>query len=134
MKKLLYILFAITLFTACSSDDDNEETPTVKTTFSIKTDGELYVGGIAAILTKDNKYVKVADVLLSGSSSKKYQLPSDTITKLYLFADADGLSNKYKYKFDTIFVLKKDILNEFILTNHTKRIVVPSDNSNQYPQ
>lgn len=30
MKQLLYILFAVTLFTACSSDDDNNDTDSYK--------------------------------------------------------------------------------------------------------
>lgn len=35
MKQLLYILFAVTLFTACSSDDDNGEKPTIEEPKSI---------------------------------------------------------------------------------------------------
>lgn len=138
MKKILTLLLIIPLFIACSKDDDKEDV--VKTSFSIRTEGELYVGGIAAILSKDNKYIRVASIFsLSGSTSKIYELPSDTITRLYIFSDGEipiepSTMRPLRNKFDTIYIIEKGKVNNLVLSNNTKYKLVYGDDETKSPK
>lgn len=92
MKKLLYILFAVCLFTACSSDDDDNTEPKQTYTSFVVTNN--FSGTAKNIVVgyrlSDGTLKKVADVgdLESGKTSKEFNIDYSTIKALSLFYDA----------------------------------------------
>lgn len=131
MKNLLYILFAIIIFSSCSSDDDKEDRPTVKTTFQIlNKEPIIYPNLVSGYINSSNsKWVRIAKLGHLTSSSDIITVENDTLKNIYLFFDKSKT-----YRLDTVFVLKKGMDNKFYISNMTKSIEVDKNNESEYPK
>lgn len=131
MKRLLYLLFAATLFTSCSSDDD----PVISqdyTSFTVVHNEDVILYNSVAAYKKDSKYVKIASLgdLKKGVPSAEIKVTDASITEIYLFTDYSGAR-----RFDAIYSLKKNTKNSITIAPHTKGIsVTDKTDPTQYPQ
>lgn len=130
MKKLLYLLFAVTLITACSSDE-NEETH--KTSFIVSIfDGFEYTKCVAGYKLPDGTYKKIADLgsLRRGDFSKEIFINDENIKEIYIFSDYSGET----LSFNTVFTLTKNTKNTIIVTDLSSTKVTDKTDPKQYPQ
>lgn len=108
MKKILYILFAICLFTACSSDDDSEQTQNY-TSFivTIETSNKLK-NCVAGYYTSDGLCKKLGDLgeLTRGVYSPEIRVNIDTLTQVYVFTNTTK-----PLRFEKPYILTKNIKN-----------------------
>lgn len=113
MKQLLYILLGITLFTACSSDDDNEPIQTY-TSFVFHQTVDNKLPNCVTAYKKDGKFYKIADLgeLSKDKYSAEITVSDQSITEIYFFTDY--LSTR---RIDVIFKLQKSKKNIFDLTS-----------------
>lgn len=107
MKQLLYILLGITLFTACSSDDDNEPIQTY-TSFVFHQTVDNKLPNCVTAYKKDGKFYKIADLgeLSKDKYSAEITVSDQSITEIYFFTDY--LSTR---RIDVIFKLQKSVYN-----------------------
>ena len=133
MKKLLYILLTVCLFTACSSDDDNNDQTQDYTSFTFIYHANVdYFPNCVAAYKKDNKYYKIADLgdLKKDISSKEITINDKSIKEVYLFTDY--LST---IRFDAVYSLKDNTKNNFVISENTKGIeILDKTDQTQYPQ
>lgn len=131
MKQLLYILLGITLFTACSSDDDNEPIQTY-TSFVFHQTVDNKLPNCVTAYKKDGKFYKIADLgeLSKDKYSAEITVSDQSITEIYFFTDY--LSTR---RIDVIFKLQKSKKNIFDLTSAMTGVTI-TDKSDptQYPQ
>lgn len=132
MKKLLYILFAVTLFNSCSSDDE-PVTPTQDyTSFTIMQNQIDNEPNVVVGYKVDGKYKKVASLgdLKKGIPSSEIKITDNSISELYIFSDYMGTSRS-----NITFTLKKNIKNVFEIPANAKGIEVKDKSDpTQYPQ
>lgn len=130
MKQLLYILFAVTLFTACSSDDDNNTQD--YTSFTVMHNENVVLTNSVSAYKKDGKYYKIANLgdLKKGVPSQEVKLTDNSIKEVYVFTDYNG-----GVRLNITFSLKNNYNNNFIIPKSTGGIGF-SDKSDptQYPQ
>lgn len=130
MKQLLYILFAVTLFTACSSDDDDNTQDYTSFVFHQTVNNTL--PNCIAAYKKDGKFYKIANLgeLSKDKYSSDVRVNDNAITEIYFFTDYNG-----GVRFDTTYKLKKNTKNIFDLLESIGGIGF-SDKSDptQYPQ
>jgi hypothetical protein len=132
MKKLLYLLFAVTLFTACSSDDpvipvQNNTSFLVTNSSSIDNLPNVIIG-----YKSGNNYKKLAELgdLKKDIPSKEIIVDDQNIKEIYIFTDY--LSPR---RVDFTFVLKQNLKNNIIILPGIKGIeVTDKTDSTQYPQ
>lgn len=131
MKQLLYLLFAVTLFTSCSSDDD----PVISqdyTSFSVVHNEDVTLFNSVAAYKKDGKYIKIASLgdLKKGVPSAEAKLTDTSITEIYLFTDYLG-----GIRFDAIYTLKPKVKNTITIASGTKgKEIKDKTDSSEYPQ
>lgn len=130
MKQLLYILFAVTLFTACSSDDENDTQD--YTSFTVMHNANVELTNSIAGYKKDGKYYKVADLgdLKKGVPSSEVKLTDSSITEIYVFTDYNGV-----VRLDITFSLKQNQKNTFVIPSTTSGTsITDKSDPTQYPQ
>jgi len=133
MKKLLYILFAVCLFTACSSDD-NEPTQDY-TSFTVTINSSSVFNDCVAGYKVDGKYKKLGDLgeLTEGKTSPEIRLTDNSITEIYIFADLGGGTGVVRA--DATYTLEKFKKNIITVIKNTKGIsVTDTTDPTQYPQ
>lgn len=131
MKQLLYILLGITLFTACSSDDDNEPIQTY-TSFVFHQTVDIKFPNCVAAHKRDGKFFKIADLgeLSKDKYSAEITIKDQSISEIYFFTDY--ISTR---RADKVFYIKKNIKNTFDLTSDIRAITVTDKTDpTQYPQ
>lgn len=132
MKQLLYILLGITLFTSCSSDDDNIPIQEY-TSFTVVYNANIEkLPNCVVGYKKDGKYFKIASLgdLKKDIPSQEVKLTDNTITEIYLFTDYFG-----GRRFDDVYSLKKNIRNSILIKDGTKGIdITDKSDPTQYPQ
>ncbi|PXV62617.1 hypothetical protein CLV62_1184 [Dysgonomonas alginatilytica] len=133
MKKLLYLILAITLFTACSSDDD-PETNQGYTSFVVFHNENVNLTNCIAAYKRDNKYYKLGELgnLTKGKYSPEISLASLSfpITEIYIFSDYNGV-----IRFDDVYKLNQNTKNIITIKSGTKGIEVKDKTDpTQYPQ
>lgn len=131
MKRLLYLLFTITLFTSCSSDDDPVISQT-DTTFTIMQNQIDNQPNTVVGYLVDGKWKKVAELgdLKKGIPSKEIKVTDNRITEIYIFTDY--LSPR---KLDKAFNIKPNTKNAFELPSGVNAVLVSDKkDSTQYPQ
>lgn len=131
MKQLLYILLGITLFTSCSSEDDNEPIQT-DTSFIVTIDATPEFPNCIAAYKKDGKYYKLGDLgtLTKGKYSPEVKVTDTSISEIYIFSDYMNI-----IRFDAVYSLEKDKKNSIIVQNGTGGIkVTDKTDQAQYPQ
>ncbi|GAB6010236.1 hypothetical protein [Dysgonomonas reticulitermitis] len=148
MKKYIYILFAVCLFTACSSDNDNTDPETPNnpqnyTSFVIK--NEASTGELKNIVTgykqPDNSLKLIANLgnLKAGETSKEITIDYSKTKEVLIFIGELSSGNysdvlivtNYKnfvVKENTknIYTLPKDIMMQLTNVNHS--------DAKEYPQ
>lgn len=138
MKKLLYILFAVTLFTACSSDDTidpngGEGSSQTKTSFVIEQNfwSPSLPNTITAYRT-DSLFTRIAlyGNLQEGTTSKEVFVPNDNITEVYVFFSSSELGD---YRINKSFKLEKNKKNIIILDKTMGIKTVNGNDRTQYP-
>ena len=132
MKKLLALLLLATFLMGCSSDDDKEDTPTVKTTFQIlNTEPIVYPNLVSGYINKsNNKWVRIAKLgNLITPSSDIVTIKNDTLKNVYLFFEKEKT-----YRLDTVFILNTGVDNKFYISNKTKWLEVDNNNELEYPK
>lgn len=130
MKQLLYILFAVTLFVSCSSDDD--ETTQDYTSFTVTVDASPNFPNCVAAYRKDDKFYKLGDLgdLTKGKISPEITIKDNTITEIYIFSDYMNV-----IRFDAIYKLSKNKKNSIVVENGTGGIkITDKNNQEEYPQ
>lgn len=129
MKKLLLLLLIFPLLISCSKDDNDD--PTVKTTFQIlNKEPIIYPSLVSGYINSSNsKWVRIAKLGHLTSSSDIITVENDTLKNIYLFFDKSKT-----YRLDTVFVLKKGMDNKFYISNMTKSIEVDKNNESEYPK
>lgn len=125
MKKLLYILFAVTLFTACSSDDDNDtHSETNKNIqFKIINSTSNDFDAVAASVYKyknsndDEDFIIISGGIKSGMESAIYRTSNKYINILYQYQKdlGEGMKPETVSKFyptkSTLHELKEGEVN-----------------------
>ncbi|GAB6010138.1 hypothetical protein [Dysgonomonas reticulitermitis] len=143
MKKILYILFTISLFTACSSsDEENQEPIQDYTSFAVKnTFKRVCKNVVAGYESSDNTLKEIANLgnLAAGETSKEIKVNFTNIKEILLFEGALS-SGKYsdvliltdykkfplKENTKNIYTMPEDLIMELSNVNHT--------DPTQYPQ
>lgn len=130
MKQLLYILFAVTLFTACSSDDDNDTQDYTSFTVVYNANVEKLPNCVAAY-KKDNKYYKIASLgdLKKNIPSQEVKVMDNSISEIYIFTDYNGV-----VRFNKVFTLKINSKTTIDLSNIGGIGVTDKTDPTQYPQ
>lgn len=132
MKQLLYILLGITLFTSCSSDDNNDAPAQDYTSLVFYQPVDNNLPNCVAAYKKDGKYIKLGNLgdLKKGVTSPEVRINDNSIREVYFFSDFLG-----GVRFDAVYSLKSNIKNMFTLASDTKGIPI-SDKTDptQYPQ
>lgn len=132
MKKLLYILFTITCFVACSSDDEPVEPKQDYTSFMFEQTVDNDLPNCIAAYKKNNKYYKLGNLgnLSKGKQSPEIRINDNSITEVYFFTDYNGV-----VRFDYTYTLKKNNKNIFKLTTGVGGIkITDKADPSQYPQ
>lgn len=133
MKQLLYLLFAITLFTSCSNDDDDLVTPQGQTSITVTVDTSNQLKNcIAAYKTKEGIYKKLGNLgnLTKGITSPEIKITDSSVNEVYIFGDLVGT-----IRFDVSYTLSKNVKNTIAIPQGTKGIpVTDKTDSTQYPQ
>lgn len=132
MKKLLYILFTITCFVACSSDDEPVEPKQDYTSFVVTIDASPTFPNCVAGYKKDGKYYKLGDLgdLTKGKYSPEIRINDNSINEIYIFSDYMNV-----VRVDAIYKLKLNAKNTITIANGTGGIKVTNKSDpTQYPQ
>jgi len=131
MKKILFLLLAVSLFTACSDDDDNKGQDYTSFVFYQTADVTL-PNCVAGYKTPEGTYVKISDLgeLSKGEYSPEVRVNDNNITEIYFFTDYNGC-----VKFDAVYTLRKNTKNILKLLETTGGIsVTDKTDPFQYPQ
>lgn len=131
MKNLLYLLFAVCLFSACSSSED-EPPYQDYTSFVVKNNTSIDLPNCVAGYQKDGLWIKIADIgdLNSGKYSEEIKLDKFIKEDIYIFTDY--LSPR---KIDVAFSLKENKQNLFENKKGDKAVLVTNkEDATQYPQ
>ena len=132
MKKLIALLLFVPLFISCSSDDDNNGYSQDYTSFVFYHTSDVNLPNCVAAYKRSGKYYKIAGLgaLSKGKYSPEIKLTDNSIDKIYLFSDYNGV-----IRFDDIFQLQKFEKNSFLIEDGTKGIrITDKDDPTQYPQ
>lgn len=139
MKKLLYLLFAVTLFISCSdSDDDNSQD---YTSFQIKNNSSkgTYHNVVAGYRLSDNTLKKIADLgdIAPGQLSEKIIIDYNIIKEVEIFFDATNYDGTYgkTWKIDILKINEYrnnvfSIKDGLVITT----LEIDKTDSNKYPQ
>lgn len=131
MKQLLYILFAVTLFTACSSDDDNNTQD--YTSFTVSNgSSNIDLPNVVASYIVDGQYKLLTSFgdINKNSESKEFIIKSTGIKAIYFFSDYVG-----GIRINKAFQIKENTKNKFILTGDIETIqITDKSDPTQYPQ
>lgn len=131
MKQLLYLLFAVTLFTSCSSDDD----PIIShdyTSFVFFHSEDVTLINCVVGYKKDGKYYKLGNIgnLAKNQYSTEIQIEDSTIKQIYLFTGTSMIN-----RLDAVYSIKNNTKNTFKIADGTKGIeVTDKTDPTQYPQ
>ena len=137
MKQLLYILFAVTLFTACSSDDDNESDQ-VKTTIQIKNNTDDYFNKIILAYKDGEIYKKLGHInyLFANKTTDIFYTDIKTDEKIYLFTDNGSFELRdslYWRRIDSAYVVNKETNNILVLRQGMKKVAVNTLKEKEFP-
>ncbi len=138
MKKLLYILFAVCLFTACSSDDADDNAQDY-TSFQVKSDEKegTYRNVVAGYKQVDGNYKRIATLgdIAPGKSSDKITIDYNTIKEVELFFDAMDINGNYAATAPLTTIKINEKNNNVYTIPHNLIIAskVNKTNSTQYP-
>lgn len=129
MKKLLYLLFAVSIFSACSGSEDEPPKDPV-TSFVLKTETANYIDCVSGILLNNNVFKKNYDI---GIISKGVNSPNitveDTVSRLYIFIRR----NQTAFRVKDPFLLNKGMQNTLILNIESEMVEVNMNDNTQYP-
>jgi len=131
MKKLLLILFTVSLFISCSSDDDNDQD---YTSFVFEQTVDVTLPNCVAGYKKDDKYYKLGNLgeLSKGKQSPEIRISDNSINEVYFFTDYNSI-----IRLDYVFTLNKNKKNIFKLTENMKGIIIGEigkSDPTKYPQ
>lgn len=129
MKNLLYILFAVTLFISCSSDDDN--TPSQEyTSFVVANDSDIDLPNCVVGYKSNDKWIKVASLgdLKQGATSSEIKLPQYINQDFYVFTDY--ISPR---RIDIAFKVRENYKSVFSLIKGSYATTVDKNNNSEYP-
>lgn len=132
MRNLLYILFTVCLFTACSSDDDNEPTQDYTSFVVIYNANIDKLPNCVSAYKKDGKFYKIAELgdLVKGKYSSEIIINNKSVNELYIFSDYMNV-----IRFDDVYELKMNKKNTITIKDGTDGIkVTDKSDPNQYPQ
>lgn len=131
MKKLLSLLFLITLLISCSSDDDPKTSGQDYTSFVIKNSTTVNMDNTVIGYLVDGKYKKLASLgdFKKGATSPEIRVEDKSITQIYVFTDYNDTR-----RIDVDFILKKNIKNIFEITSDSKTTKVDKTDPTKYPQ
>jgi len=136
MKKSLLLLISIftIMFTACSSDDpDDNGEGTTDTSFMIKnTVNAIQKNVVAGYFDKNGKCKKIATIgdMDYNKTSSEIKVTSSDITEVFLFiSDAPGVSFILKPGFK----IEKNKKNTFSITNDMQVVTAKENDDTQYP-
>lgn len=123
MKKLIYLLLAVCLFTACSDDDDNNDNGNNNGNNQNKTSFVIYTRKPAHYLCKaycynDEGSSKIYDIEFIGSAPEIETFVDDGLDKMYITYQL--LNSNTRFRVDTIFQLQQDVKNIFEISSTTK--------------
>lgn len=131
MKQLLYILFAVTLFTACSSDDDNDAQD--YTSFTVANgSSNIDLTNVVAGYIVDGHYKLLTSFgdINKNSESKEFIIKNTGIKDIYFFSDYVG-----GIRINKAFQIKENTKNKFVLTGDIETIqITDKSDPTQYPQ
>ncbi len=131
MKQLLYLLFAVTLFTSCSSDDD----PVISqdyTSFIVINSSSVDLPNCIAGYEKDGSWIKVAELgtINKGVTTSEIRINDTSIKTIYIFTDY--LSPR---KLDKAFNIEPNKKNRVELSGGLSSVLVSDKkDSTQYPK
>ncbi|MFV0341002.1 MAG: hypothetical protein ACK5MA_10340 [Parachlamydiaceae bacterium] len=135
MKKILYILFAVCLFTACSSDDDVKESD-VDTTIFVEQWIMPSMDNVVIGYYENNSCSLLHEVgsLKISKPTKEIIIPSDISNVSIFFDYYDQMATKtITYKLNKQFPIKKHNKNSLII-DKTEYTEVSKTDKTQYPQ
>ncbi len=141
MKNILYILFTVCLFTACSSDDDNTdpEIPQNYTSFVVacETDAQVVKNCVLGYRGEDKIWIRVASLgdINGKKESKEITVDYAKTKDLTLFFDIyqDGVYSK-TFADDNKYTLTENKKNKFIIASMFSSHEVNKEKADQYPQ
>lgn len=133
MKNLLYILFAVTFFISCSSDDDGTESQDY-TSFTVTVENQIK-NTILGYYDNDGNCIKIGEYdSVKENPSKEYRI-DNSVQAVYVFYDLYNDDGSYimSVKKDTTFTLIKNKKNNFYLPKTIKSIKIDQSDVRQYP-
>ena len=142
MKQLLYLLFAVTFFTSCSSDDPISEHDENDTELTQDYTGLVLINGSKSNLPsvilsyyKDGIFYKIHTIkdFNIDFSAEEIVINDSYVNDLYLFISTYDTGDSYRV-IEPIKI-KRHIKNKFVYTSTTKAIKVNDiTDSTQYPK
>lgn len=142
MKQLLYILFAVTLFTSCSNDDDPTVIPEPTqdyTSFTVacETDNFTVRNCVIGYKGSDGKWIRVAALgdIKGKTESKEVKVDFAKVKEIYIFDDyyENGVY-LHSSKMTKSLKLTENKKNKLIIPREYSVIDVNTNDPKQYPQ
>ncbi len=136
MKKLLTLLLSITIFSSCSSDE-NEDDKT-KTTVTIENkSGESF--NFLLAYKDGNIYKRIGNlqIIRQNEVSQKIVIDNISISEIYVFNDYGKIitaKDSLWRKFDTVYQVVPLIENKFLINPSTKMKLVDITDNTQFPK
>ncbi|MDR1644231.1 MAG: hypothetical protein LBS05_00175 [Tannerellaceae bacterium] len=140
MKKLL-LLFVLAVLVSCSKSDEPEPDQEY-TSFTFVHHSDVIFPGCVVGYYRNGLCHKLAELgdLQKDRESEEVIIEDGSIVDVYLFTDygkfdeiINGEMVWHVIKADTIYTLKRNILNRFVITEDTKGVYVVKDDPVQYP-
>jgi len=133
MKKLLFLLFTLSLF-SCSKDPDLTQDYTSFIFYHSET--VTFPNCVVGYYDKDGFCIKLAELgeLSQNKQSPEIKVENNSINEIYLFSDyLRAHFSDDAIRFDSTYVLKSNYKNTFKIESRVKGIEVDKNNSKQYP-
>lgn len=135
MKKLLLLITIFTvMFTACGSDDDNDNGGgTINTSFVVKNAVDATQKNVVAgYFAKDGKCKKIATIgdMAYNHTSSEIKVTNSDITEVFLFVTRGSGES---YKLTPGFRIEKNKKNSLTITNDMQPVTAKENDDTQYP-
>lgn len=124
MKKLLLIMLCMPLFLACDNEEEEYNTKILIST----TDNSLLPNNALGYYDESGRCILIADVGNINNTPKEITIKNKNYDKVYLFSKF-----VIAIKFDTVFSIKANQVNEIILDESTMADTVDGNSIYQYP-
>lgn len=140
MKNLLYILFAVTFFISCSSDDDGaEQQIQTYTSVTIANERDEMTAKLCIIGYKDNngKWIKAASIsdINGRTESKEVEIDYVKDREYYLFIEVFDNDGNYAktYVNDSPYILMEKRKNKWIIPYIYSSSIINKNSAENYP-